>query len=233
MLNTVSTTQFYFQYPLPNVPQSTRKRRFNYVLAKRKPKNPDILQLPEPRQSSGPVSTTFAATRHNTTRRDNRQSDHVSFLHSRLHTKTSLLRQTRSFQWGSFHTGCVTLLSIDSHLLQHWTYPDWLNSPCARSRSCCSRPCPEPLYSQSKSSKSAALCEELSSVCVHHRPAFTIAYSISPFHTGFSHCTKMVPVKSHNDLKFETFGQERSCVIEQEQGENPFLPRCEHVRQVL
>ncbi len=33
--------------------------------------------------------------------------------------------------------------------------------------------------------------------------------------TGFSHCTKMVPVKSHNDF-FETFGREKSCMIKQE-----------------
>ena len=33
--------------------------------------------------------------------------------------------------------------------------------------------------------------------------------------TGFSHCTKVVPVKSHNEF-FETFGQEKSCVISQE-----------------
>ncbi len=32
--------------------------------------------------------------------------------------------------------------------------------------------------------------------------------------TGFSHCTKMVPVKSHSDLS--SFDQERSCVIEHE-----------------
>ncbi len=43
----------------------------------------------------------------------------------------------------------------------------------------------------------------------------------------------MVPVKAHND--FETFGQERSSVIEQEpylQGQNPFLLRYEHTRPV-
>ncbi len=33
--------------------------------------------------------------------------------------------------------------------------------------------------------------------------------------TGFSHCTKIVPVKSHNDFS-RHFGEQRSCVIQQE-----------------
>ncbi len=52
--------------------------------------------------------------------------------------------------------------------------------------------------------------------------------------TGFSHCTK------HGSSEMtqwfvENFGRKRSCAIEEEpflQGENPFLPRCELVRQV-
>ncbi len=51
--------------------------------------------------------------------------------------------------------------------------------------------------------------------------------------TGFSHCTKMVPVKSHNF--FSRPKASKSRVISQEPflcSENLFLPRCEHMREV-
>ncbi len=54
---------------------------------------------------------------------------------------------------------------------------------------------------------------------------------VFPQMTGFSHCTNMAPVKSHNDFSRQVFGRERSCVIELETFLS--LPWCEHTRLVV